>query len=300
VDLPAIRAAVEARLADIDQKLSTYRPDSELSRFNAHLATRPFEVSPTVIEVFELGREIGDTTGGAFDLTVAPLVAAWGFGPGGGQPRTPAADEIARLRERVGCANVEIDAGASTLRKLRSDVVCDVNGIAQGYTVDKLAADLEALGFVDYMVEVGGEVKARGRKANGEPWRIGIEKPVAGQRTIGDVVPLSRAALSTSGDYRDFYEAEGVRLSHTVDPRTGRPVAHALASVSVIHESCATADALCTALMVMGPEEGLNFALKKGLAARFVTHEGGEGFCETTTPAFDAAKAGPSEAAGVD
>ena len=293
-----IAEVVGARLADVDKKLSTYRPDSELSRFNAHADTTPFKVSPELLEVLEIARRVSEMSGGAFDLTVAPLVAAWGFGPGGRQQRQPAENELTALRERVGYRHIEIDRAASTLRKTRPDVVCDVNGVAQGYTVDKLAADLDALGFANYMVEVGGEVKVRGHNANGAPWRIGIEKPTPGVRAIGKVVPLTNRALSTSGDYRDFYEQAGVRVSHTVDPRTGRPVTHALASASVIHQSCAMADALCTALMVLGPEEGLDFALKHNLAARFVIHDGADGFFDKTTPAFDTIAGGAAEGRG--
>jgi len=293
-----IAETVEARLAEVDKKLSSYRPDSELSRFNAHASTTPFKVSPELLEVFEIAQRISEISGGAFDLTVAPLVAAWGFGPGGPQQRQPAENELAPLRQRVGYRNIDIHKAASTLRKTRPDIVCDVNGVAQGYTVDKLAADLDALGFANYMVEVGGEVKVRGLNANGVPWRIGIENPTPGLRSIAMVVPLTNRALSTSGDYRDFYEQAGVRISHTLDPRTGRPLTHALASVSVIHEGCAMADALCTALMVLGPEEGFELALKHNLAARFVIHDGAEGFFDKATPAFDAIAAGAAEGHG--
>lgn len=282
----ALQTAIEARLDGIDHAMSVYRPDSDLSRFNESASTDPTPVAPDLIAVLQMAREISEVTGGAFDVTVGPLVLAWGFGPSHKERSEPTESEIAALRERVGYLNLETDMARGTLRKARSDLVCDVNAIAQGFTVDKLCEDVEMLGWTDYMVEVGGEVRARGHNAEGVPWRIGIERPVSGARELAHIVALSGLGLATSGDYRQYREEGGIRISHTIDPRTGRPIAHALASVSVLHESCAMADAYATALMVLGPEAAEAFARQQNLAAMFVVHTESGDFREIMTPAF--------------
>lgn len=283
----SVRRAIEARLAGIDGALSTYRPDSEISQFNQFTETTPFRVSADVIQVLQLAREVSITSDGAFDITVAPLVKAWGFGPAGRRADMPTEGELAELRQRVGYEKVEIDSAASTLRKTQPDVTCDLNAIAQGYTVDKIAADLDALGYADYMIEVGGEVKTRGLNARGLPWHIGIEKPLTTGQVVELIVQLKDVAISTSGDYHNYYEENGVRISHHVDPRTGRPITHKLASVSVIDKQCALADAYATALTVLGPDAGYQLALKQNLPVLFIIHTGPETFAEKATPSFD-------------
>ena len=282
----AIRQAIGDRLARIDETMSTYRPDSEISRFNRFEEATPFQVSPELIEVFSLAIEVSEASQGAFDITVAPLVEAWGFGPDKKSRRAPTDEELATLRARVGYEKIAVDPARATLRKILPGVHCNLNAIAQGYTADKLAADLDRLGCSSYMVEVGGEIKAKGRNARGAPWRIGIEKPIATARAIQRVISLDNRALSTSGDYRNYYEKDGVRVSHTIDPKTGRPITHALASVSVIHDSCALADAYATALMVLGPDKGYDLAVKLNLPALFIVHQGGDAFSEKPTPSF--------------
>jgi thiamine biosynthesis lipoprotein len=292
IEAEAIRIGIAERLARIDSLMSTYRPDSEISRFNQRAETSPFTVSPEMIEVFDAARSVSETSGGAFDVTVAPLVRAWGFGPDGA-PQPPPTDEIERLRQRVGYRAIEIDPAANTLRKTRPDVTADLNGIAQGYTVDKIAADFDSLGEENYMIEIGGEVNARGHNARGIPWQIGIERPVVNVREIGLVLPISNTAVSTSGDYRKYREIGGVRISHTIDPRSGKPIQHKLASVTIVHPSCALADAYCTAIMVLGPEEGYRLAVKEDLAALIIVHDERETFTERQTPQFEALASRP-------
>lgn len=286
-DMDAVAEAIRAALEDVNAKMSTYRPDSELSRFNSLQSTEPFPVSAETIAVFALAHEVSERSGGAFDVTVGPLVNLWGFGPEERGERPPTDDLVAALRERVGYRNVVADPESNTLRKTRPDIYCDLSAIAKGYGVDQAARALEAAGVTDYMVEVGGEVRTRGLNAHGNPWRIGIERPDTADRTVELVVPLRDKSLATSGDYRNYYEEDGVRLSHTIDPRTGRPIRHALASVTVIADDCAVADAYATALMVLGPEQGMALAKQLNLAAFFIlrtpegTHE------ERSTPTFD-------------
>lgn len=278
-------ARVQAALDEVNAKMSTYQDDSELSRFNQHNATTSFPMSPETLEVIAMAQKVSEESQGAFDITVGPLVNAWGFGPDNRTLTGPSGEELAALRERVGYGMVYTDLAAKTIRKERGDVYCDLSAIAKGYGVDRVAIVLDNLGFQNYMIEVGGEMRTRGLNKAGQPWRIAIEKPVDNAREIQTVVGLSGKALATSGDYRNYYEIDGQRLSHTIDPRTGRPIDHILASVSVIHQSCALADAYATTLMVLGPEEGYQFAQTHNLTAYFIIRQASGSFAVKTTPA---------------
>ncbi len=279
--------AIQAELDDVNAKMSTYQQDSELSRFNASTETAPFQVSEETIAVFEKAHGISELSGGAFDVTVGPLVNAWGFGPDAVPTKNPSEDALAALMERVGYAKVEIDRSALTLSKHRADVYCDLSAVAKGYAVDRVAELLAGRGYTDYMVEVGGEVRTLGRNDRGHPWRIAIERPDAKGRAIHRVVAMTDCALATSGDYRNYYEREGLRLSHTIDPRTGRPIRHGLASVSVIHQECAMADGWATAIMVLGPDKGYEMAAAQNLAAFFIIRNSDGSFSERMTPTFE-------------
>lgn len=277
---------IEAALDRVDSLMSTYREDSELSRFNRTPGLTPFNVSRETLEVLEVGQRVGALSGGALDFTVAPLVDAWGFGPSGPPESTPSPERIAELLGAVGPDRIRIDPAARTLRRTRPGVALDLSGVAKGYAVDLVAEALAGEGLENVLVEVGGEVRASGRNASGEAWRIGIELPQSGLPALHGVVPLSDMALATSGEYRNFRIVEGVRASHTIDPRTGRPIGHPLASVSVISPTCARADALATALNVLGPVEGWELALKEDIAALFLVAEPEGGFEERRTPSF--------------
>lgn len=276
---------ISAELDSVNRKMSAYLPDSELSRFNAFQLGEPFSVSAATLEAFSYAREVSAATNGAFDITVGPLVNLWGFGPEGRQ-EAPSEDEIEALRNSLGYQKVTIDKEAGTLFKSRPDLYCDLSAIAKGFAVDRVAEALDELGFEDYLVEVGGEVRTGGVNLEGAAWRIGIETPISGERTVHRVVALSGWSMATSGDYRNYYEEDGVRVSHTINPRTGRPIAHRLASVSVIHEVCALADAYATAFMVLGPDQGFALAEELEIAAVFIVHAGDGAFEELTTQAF--------------
>jgi thiamine biosynthesis lipoprotein len=302
VDLAAaerveIEHVIESELRAVDEAMSTWRPDSELSRFNAHGSTEPFPVSSEVLAVFRIASEVSELSGGAFDVTVGPVVTAWGFGATQRIPAPPPPEELERLRERVGHRLVEVQAGA--LRKSRGDVVCDLSAIAKGYAVDRVADALSSLGYRDHLVEVGGEIRARGQRLDGGVWRVAIERPDAGARDVFEILPLRDVALATSGDYRNFYESAGRRYSHTIDPRTARPIEHALASVSVLHRDAVYADALATALNVLGSEAGYSLAEREGLAALFIVREADAAFSVRATPAFEAFQAGAGGALDV-
>ena len=285
----AIQSAIDGVLDEVNRTLSTYDSRSEISRFNANATTDPIAVSPGLRAVAVIAGEVSAATGGAFDITVGPLVQAWGFGV-----ELPAAEiapgpgVIDRLRAEVGFDRLELGADGRSLRKTVPGLQLDVNGIAPGYAVDLIAERFDALGVRDYLVELGGEVRARGSSPAGRPWRVAVEAPLSGERKPYALVELDGLAVSTSGDYRDFREVNGRRFSHTIDPRTGAPVTHGLASVSVVHPSAAHADAYATALMVLGPDAGMALAGRLGLAALFIERSAdGQAFTERSTPAFD-------------
>jgi thiamine biosynthesis lipoprotein len=278
-------AAVAAALEGVVARMSTYLDTSELARFNAAPAGRAVAVSRETLEVFALAREVSAATGGAFDATVAPAVDAWGFGPAKAQ-RVPPSAELATLAARIDWRSVEIDREAGTLAKARDGVRADLSGIAKGYGVDLAARALESLGATDYLVEAGGEVRVRGRNAEGRPWRIGIERPDAVPQQPYLVVPLDGLAMATSGDYRIYFEQGGRRYSHEIDPATREPVRGSLASVTVVAKDCAWADAMATALFVMGAERGHAFAVEQGMAACFIERAQGGRLADRQTPAF--------------
>ena len=283
----AVREAVRAALQAVDLAMSAHRPASELSRFNAHASPSPYALSADTFAVFALARQVSAATVGAFDITVAPVVDAWGFGPRGEQ-RVVGDAEVRALEARVGYAMLALDAAAGTVAKARPDLRADLSGIAKGYGVDLAARALDALGIGHYMVEAGGEVRTRGHNGEGRPWQIAIERPDAVARRPHCVVPLSGLSIATSGDYRIFFERDGQRYCHEIDPATGRPIRNGLASVSVVADDCGYADAMATALIVRGADAGRALAEELRLAACFIVREEDGRFTERQTTAYAA------------
>lgn len=284
-DGDAVADAVAAELAEVNGRMSTWLDDSELSRFNRSASTDWQPVSKSLCELVERALDLSAETGGAFDVTVLPLVDLWGFGAHGGVASLPAPADVAAVRARTGYAKLAADCAAPALRKAHADLEVDLSAIAKGYGVDRVADRLEALGVDNYLVEVGGELRVRGTKADGTPWRIGLERPEAGLSTVQTGLELGDTGVATSGDYRNYYEVDGERYSHTIDPTTGAPVRHTTASVTVLAPLTVEADALATALLVMGAEEGLSFAEARGIAALFLDRRGSE-IHARPTPAF--------------
>ena len=282
------QAAIDAALADVDRHLSTWRTDSEISRFNASASDDWMRASAPFVTVLREAQRVARESQGAFDVTVAPLVDLWGFGmrvndPGG----EPDAAEIAAARAAVGYERLELRSTPSAVRKLAAALRIDVAGIAPGYAVDRICQAFAAMGVQDAIVEIGGEVRAWGRNPDGRPWRAAVERPVAGERSPYTLVELDGTAVSTSGDYRDYRVVGRRRVSHTIDPRTGAPVVHDLASVTVLHASAMTADAYATALMVLGPDEGYRYAEQHGLAVLMLERLPGRAeWRERVTPGF--------------
>ena len=293
-DAPAVstellRQRVAARLEGLENTFSTYRPDSEVSRFNAYPGQGWFGVSPEFLNVLEQAVTVSQLTGGAFDATIGPLVELWGFGAGDAPRRIPDGEVLDRLLSDAGFEYLQLRESPPAVRRTRPGVQLDLSAIAKGYAVDRIWELLSEAGLAAYLVDVGGEVRTRGRRADGRDWSIGIENPEG--TGVVEAVPLRDAAIATSGDYRNFFEYEDRRYSHILDPRTGRPVSHELTAVSVIGATTVMADALATALLVLGPEAGLELAEREQIAARLVVRST-DGLTVLLTPAFEAALAG--------
>ncbi len=283
----AAHAAVAGAFADIVERMSLHDAGSELSRFNRHALTAPFAVSAETFAVFEQARQASARSAGAFDATIAPAVAAWGFGPAA-RPGIPAPELLRAARETVGWRGLGLDPAALTVAKHSPEISVDFSGIAKGHAVDVASRALDALGHARYLVEAGGEIRTRGRNADGRPWQIAIERPDAVPQRAYRIVPLTDLSMATSGDYRIYFERDGERYCHEIDPASGCPIRNGLASVTVVAPACAFADAMATALMVMGPTAGLAFAVEQGLAAHFIARDADGRLREFTTPAFAA------------
>ena len=285
-DRSTIHAGIDRILERINSRMSTYREDSELTLFNRNQTTDWVEVSSETVFVIHEALRISRLTDGAFDITVGPLVNLWGFGPGSESESIPVDNAIQGALESVGYKHLHVQDSPPALRKDHPEVQIDLSAIAKGYAVDQVAGYLESLKVSNYLVEVGGELRGKGEKTEGKPWKVAVEKPVPNERTILHVLHLGGQAMATSGDYRNFFVHNAQRFSHTINPRTGQPVTHQLASVTVVTPSCMEADALATGLMVLGPTAGYELAAREKLAALFITRIG-EGLRERATPDLD-------------
>ena len=267
-----LKQDIDELLDGINHQMSTYLSNSELSAVNDAEAEQWLPLSDELFDVIQLAQTVSAQSDGAFDITVGPLVNLWGFGPveEGAGLSEPTEEALASARAGTGYKHLLLDAENQSLQKAVSGLYIDLSAIAKGYGVDALAAYLDDQGVKDYLVEIGGELRARGVSHRGDPWRIALEKPEQFQRDIQRVITLSNIGIATSGDYRNYVEYEGKRYSHTIDPRTARPVSHQLTSVTVLADSTALADAWATALMVLGEEEGYKLAQEQGLAAYFL------------------------------
>ncbi len=270
IDPGPARAAVQDTIARVDRALSPFRADSEISRFNASRAGAWTAVSAATAQVIAEGLRIARLTRGAFDPTVGPVVSRYGFGPISGAP----AGSYDGIR-----------TGGHAIGKMASTLTFDPCGIAKGYGLDAIGEGLAARGITSYLLELGGEVLARGRHPSGRPWRVAIERPEPGRPTAHRIVRLEGQALATSGDWIQGYRLGGRRVSHIIDPRRREPVANEVASVSVIAPRAMTADALATGLMAMGPEKGLALAARLNLSVLYLLRHG-TGLKEAASPGF--------------
>jgi thiamine biosynthesis lipoprotein len=275
----SLQKRIDGRLEEINESMSTFMAGSEISRFNAMETPGGVQtVSEDFFAVLQAARQLYDLTGGAWDGTVMPLVSLWGFGPDGFSGVVPDPEEIERCLGTVGFSGVRLGQGR-TVSKTLPELQMDLASIAKGYGVDVLAELLLDLGYRDFIVEVGGEVRAHGIRKDGKNWRVGINRPRAGAAAddVYRVVALEGNALATSGDYRNFFEMGGRRYSHVIDPRTGYPVANGVVSVSVIADTCTRADGLATAMMVMGADAAIALANRMSDASCFVVVQKADG-----------------------
>ncbi len=287
----AIEAAVQARLDGVIREMSTWQADSDLSRYNDAPAGSWHACAPGFMAVLDAALIMAADSDGAFDPSVGPLVNLWGFGPHGGRAgEVPPQQALDQARSRCGWQRIEVDRAARRVRQ-PGGAYLDFSGIAKGYAVDQVAQALRELGCVSWLAEVGGELSGYGAKPDGQPWWVALERPPGDDGAHATLVALHGLAIATSGDYRRYFERDGRRYAHTIDPRSGRPVRHDLAQVTVLHPQCMVADALATVLTVLGEQEGMAFARERNIAALFVRgalQAGRRRFVESMTPAFAA------------
>jgi thiamine biosynthesis lipoprotein len=286
-----VQPEVEAILAQVDQQMSTYRSDSDIERFNVLPANSCQPMPAGVLQLVNYGEQLSVDSQGSYDLTVEPLLDLWGFGPQARVERVPTPAQITEVLQRVGHGHLRIEGD-----RLCKDapVEVDFNSIAAGYAVDLISARLQALGIHSFLAEATGELKAMGEKPDGSPWRVALEAPRDDQQVAEKVVDLDGYGVSTSGDYRNYFEQGGQRYSHTFDALTGAPIVHALASVTVIDHSTLTADGLSTLLLILGPERGWAYAEEHKIAAFFVIRAD-KGFIIRSNPEFDRLFSGKSQ-----
>lgn len=283
VDADALQKAVDVELRKINQHMSTYIPDSELMLFNAASVGEWYKLSQPLEDVLQLSRQISERSGGTFDITVGPLVNLWGFGPGKHDDKVPDPAAVAAAQAKTGYEKLELADGQA--RKL-ADISLDLSAIAKGYGVDWIADYIARQGIDNYMVEIGGEIRVKGTNPKGQPWRIAIEQPSMMQQSVHKAISFTDAGMATSGDYRNYFEQDGKRYSHTIDPETGYPITHRLASVTVIANTSAEADGWATAINVLGPEKGMEVANREKLAVYMIVKED-EGFSDRYSTAFE-------------
>lgn len=279
----ALQKEIDLRLEQVNDQMSTYRKTSELSRFNQYKGSEPFAVSRETALVTREAIRLNDLTLGALDVTVGPLVNLWGFGPEARPEVIPTDEELAARRAVVGIKHLTVTD--STLAKSIPDLYVDLSTIAKGWGVDVIADYIEAQGVQNYMVEIGGEIRMKGKNREGVNWRIAIEKPDVDQRAIQEIIEPGDMAIATSGDYRNYFERDGIRYSHIIEPKTGKPISHKVVSVTALDPSCMTADGLATGLMVLGEVEGLKVANQHNIPVLMLVKTA-DGFKQVYSDAF--------------
>lgn len=285
----ALQQKIQAQLDSDDHLLSTWKNDSALMRFNHATSTAPWPVSAAMADIVTTSLRVGEKTDGAMDITVGPLVNLWGFGPDKQPVKTPERAQIDAAKARTGLAHLMVinRAGEQFLQKDLPDLFVDLSTVGEGYAADHLARLMEQEGIARYLVSVGGALASRGMNAQGQPWRVAIQKPTDRENAAQAVVDINGHGISTSGSYRNYYELDGKRISHIIDPRSGRPIQHALVSVTVIAPTALEADAWDTGLMVLGTEQAKEVVKREGLAV-FMIIKQGEGFTTWMSPQFSA------------
>nr|WP_216620234.1 FAD:protein FMN transferase [Vibrio coralliilyticus] len=279
----ALQKEVDRLLEEVNDQMSTYRKDSELSRFNQNQTSTPFEVSPQTATVVKEAIRLNGLTLGALDVTVGPLVNLWGFGPEARPEVVPTDEELAARKANTGIQHLTVEG--NLLTKDIPNLYVDLSTIAKGWGVDVVADYIQSQGIQNYMVEVGGEMRLKGVNREGVKWRIAIEKPSADERAVQEIIEPGDMAVATSGDYRIYFERDGVRYSHIINPQTGKPIRHKVVSVTVLDKSSMTADGLATGLMVLGEELGMKIANENNIPV-FMIVKTEDGFKEMASEAY--------------
>ncbi len=274
LDETALAASVEETLAAVNAKMSNWDPNSEVSTFSASTSTDPVAVSDEFVLVLAAANDVHDKTDGAFDVTLGPLIELWGFGPRKPEDPVPSDADIEAALAGVGQKRLlTLDAEAGTLAKSEPGVGINLSAIAKGYGIDAVAETLRDAGIENYLVEIGGDLVSKGQNDKGETWQIGIEKPQAGSQSLQLIVSLDDRGMASSGDYKNYFEQDGVRYSHIIDPTTGRPITHRTTSVTVLAENAMMADAWATAMLALGQEKGMQLAEEHKLAVYFISRD---------------------------
>lgn len=281
-----LQTAIDAALQDVDRKMSNWNPSSEISRINALKANTPFSLSTDMLALLQAAQAVHETSDKQFDLTLGPLIDLWGFGAQKPIGRVPDASGVTAAMQTVGQSDA-LTLDGTTLKKSHDGTQMYLSAIGKGFGVDRLGDTIRSFGVTDFMVEIGGDIIASGKNAEGMPWQIAIETPDALQRSFLKVLGVSDRGMATSGDYRNYFEQDGTRYSHILNATTGRPVTHATASVTVLTENAMLADAWATALLVVGRERGMEIAERQNLAALFIDREVTSGKMRFKTYATD-------------
>ncbi len=284
-----VQNAINGALSTVNQQMSNWDANSEISRFNASAGTTAQSISPELSEVMTAAESVHLASGGSFDTTLGPLIELWGFGADAQTNTLPSDDLILAAQAKSGHGNT-LRVAPGALQKTQADATVYLAAIGKGYGADLIGRALENIGVHNYMVEIGGDLYASGHNASGSAWQIGIETPEAHATGVLDVVSVKGHGLASSGDYRNYFEADGQRFSHLIDPRTGRPVTHTTASTTVLAENAMLADAWATAFHIMGQEEGLALAEAQNLAVLFTARDenSANGFSTTASTRFHA------------
>ncbi|MEZ8101575.1 FAD:protein FMN transferase [Vibrio bivalvicida] len=278
-----LQQEVDRLLEEVNDQMSTYRKDSELSRFNQLQSSESFAVSPQTVTVVKEAIRLNGLTHGALDVTVGPLVNLWGFGPEARPEVVPTDEELAARKAMTGIEHLSVEG--NTLKKDIPNLYVDLSTIAKGWGVDVVADYIQSQGVENFMVEVGGEMRLKGLNREGVKWRIAIEKPSTDERAIQEIIEPGDMAVATSGDYRIYFERDGVRYSHIINSQTGKPIRHKVVSVTVLDKSSMTADGLATGLMVLGEELGMQVANDNNIPA-FMIVKTQDGFKELASEAY--------------
>lgn len=289
VSKPLLQQQVDALLEQANDDISTYRSGSVLSRFNQSHSTDPQPIPRGMADIILMAQRIGRDTQGAMDITVGPLVNLWGFGPDKRAVKVPDRQQIEAAQKNIGLQHLKLlsDSHGEWLQKDLPNMYVDLSTLGEGYGVDQLVKLMARNGITNYLVSVGGAVSSRGVNGQGKPWRVAIQKPTDRENAVQALVDLQGYGISTAGSYRNYFEQNGQRYSHVIDPVTGRPITHRLVSATVIAPTALEADGWDTGLMVLGTEKALKLAEEKGLAVYLISKTD-EGFSAVMTPQFKA------------